>query len=58
VIEEPERTVNDDADVVPKSTAVVPVRFSPEMVTRVPPVDGPEEGRMRVTVGGGTMKMK
>ena len=58
VIEEPECTVKDDAGTVPKSTAVVPVRFSPEMVTRVPPVDGPEAGLMPVMVGGGTMKVK
>jgi hypothetical protein len=57
-MEEPERTVKDDAGLVPKSTAVAPVRFIPEMVTVVPPVDGPEVGLMPVRVGGGTMKVK
>ena len=58
VTEEFERTVNDDAGSVPKSTAVAPFRFTPEMVSLVPPVDGPEVGLMPVTLGGGTTNVK
>jgi hypothetical protein len=44
-------TVTPVAAVVPKSTAVAPVRFVPVMVTLVPPAVGPEVGLTPVTVG-------
>ena len=37
--------------VVPKSTAVAPVKAVPVMVTVVPPAAGPEVGLSPVTVG-------
>jgi hypothetical protein len=53
MIEVSEWTVNEDAAFVPKSTALTPVKFVPLMVTLVPPVSGPEFGRMVVTAGSG-----
>ena len=40
------------AGVEPKSTAVAPLRFVPEMVTVVPPAAGPVAGLTPDTVGG------
>ena len=37
--------------VVPKSTAVAPIRLVPVMVTEVPPAVVPEVGDIEVTVG-------
>ena len=39
------------AELVPKCTAVVPVRLVPVMVTTVPPPSGPATGATAVTVG-------
>jgi hypothetical protein len=39
---------------VPKVTEVAPERFVPVMLTNVPAVNGPDDGEMRVTVGGAT----
>ena len=44
-------TVKLDAGIVPKSTAVAPVKAVPVMVTRVPPAHGPKAGDRPVTVG-------
>ena len=44
-------TVKPVAAVVPKSTAVAPVRLVPVTVTVVPPACGPAVGLMAVTVG-------
>jgi hypothetical protein len=49
-----ESTVNDAAAVVPKATAVAPVKSVPVMVTEVPPAVGPALGATEVTVGGAT----
>ena len=46
-------TVNPAA-VLPKLTAVAPVRFVPVMVTNVPPTSGPLVGLIAVTVGAAT----
>ena len=46
-----ETTVKLLAAVVPKSTAVAPLRPVPVIVTRVPPARGPIAGLMLVTVG-------
>jgi len=51
LIERSETTMND-ADVLPKSTMVAPVKPLPVIVTFVPPATGPEGGLMPVTVGG------
>jgi hypothetical protein len=53
VIEVGEVTVKV-ALVVPKSTAVAPVKFVPVMLTEVPPAAAPETGLTAVTVGGVT----
>jgi hypothetical protein len=45
-------TVTLVAGVMPKSTAVAPVKLEPEMVTLVPPAVGPELGEIPVIVGG------
>ena len=42
------------AAVVPKSTAVAPVKPVPVIVTEVPPVKGPAAGLTPVTVGAAT----
>jgi hypothetical protein len=47
-----ELTLNVEADVAPKLTAVAPMKFVPVIVTGVPPVAGPLDGAMLVTVGG------
>ena len=47
-------TVTFVAAVVPKSTAVAPVKLVPVIVTRVPPVVGPLVGLRPVTVGAAT----
>lgn len=52
-----EFTVNVVAAVVPKFTAVAPVKSVPVMVTTVPPVVGPVAGDTIVTVGA-DVKMK
>ena len=44
-------TVKLVAAVVPKSTAVTPVKPVPVIVTNVPPTSGPAAGLMPVTVG-------
>ena len=49
-----ESTVKVVAGVVPKSTAVAPVKPVPVMVTEVPPAVGPEPGATEVTVGAAT----
>ncbi len=46
-----ESTVTVVAGVVPKSTAVAPVKSVPVMVTVVPPAVGPALGLTAVTVG-------
>jgi hypothetical protein len=51
VISVSETTVKEAAAVVPKSTAVAPVKVAPVMVTGVPPAVGPEMGATEVTVG-------
>lgn len=53
VIEVAEITVKV-ALVVPKWTAVAPVRLVPVMVTEVPPVLEPEVGLTEVTLGAAT----
>ena len=49
-----ETTVKLVAGVMPKSTAVAPVKAVPVIVTVVPPVTGPSVGLMLVTVGAAT----
>ena len=44
-------TVTFVAGVVPKSTAVAPVKLVPTIVTRVPPAAGPVDGFIPVTTG-------
>ena len=44
-------TVKPAAAVLPKLTAVEPVKFVPVIVTLVPPVAGPLAGLMEVTTG-------
>ena len=51
VIEVSLTTVKFVAGVVPKSTAVAPVKPVPVMVTNVPPDAGPDDGLMLVTTG-------
>ena len=54
VIEVSLTTVTFVAAVVPKSTAVAPVKPVPVIVTRVPPAAGPVVGLKPVTVGAAT----
>ena len=49
-----ETTVKPEAAVVPKWTAVAPVKLVPVMVTEVPPAVGPEVGATEPTVGAAT----
>ena len=49
-----ETTVKLEAAVVPKWTAVAPVKLVPVMVTEVPPAVGPEVGAIEPTVGAAT----
>ena len=49
-----EATVKPEAAVVPKWTAVAPVKLVPVMVTEVPPAVGPEVGATELTVGAAT----
>jgi hypothetical protein len=51
VIEVADATVKLLAAVVPKSTAVAPVKLVPLTVTVVPPLAGPEVGLIEVTDG-------
>ena len=46
--------VTSVAAVVPKSTAVAPVKLVPVIVTDVPPAVGPLVGLIAVTDGAGT----
>jgi hypothetical protein len=48
-----EATVNDVAAVVPKVTAVAPVKLVPVIVTEVPPASGPTAGVTLETAGTG-----
>jgi hypothetical protein len=48
-----ELTVKLEAALLPKSTAVAPLRLVPVMVTTVPPMLVPEVGLMPVTTGAG-----
>ena len=47
-------TLEKVAVVVPKCTAVTPIRLVPVTVTEVPPAAGPPVGLIPVTVGAGT----
>ena len=47
-------TVKPLANVAPKVTAVVPLKFAPVMMTVAPPVVGPEVGEMLLTTGAAT----
>ena len=49
-------TVKFVAAVVPKSTAVAPVKPVPVIVTNVPPAAGPLVGLRPVTVGAATCR--
>ena len=49
-----ETTITLVAAVVPKSTAVAPLKPVPVIVTDVPPADGPAAGLTAVTVGAAT----
>ena len=49
-----ELTVTLVAAIVPKSTAVAPVKPVPVIVTDVPPLVGPAAGLMPVTAGAAT----
>ena len=51
VIDVEEFTVKLVAAVVPKKTAVAPVKLVPVIVTDVPPATSPLVGEMMVTVG-------
>ena len=51
VIDVVELTVTGVAAVVPKSTAVTPVKLVPIMVTEFPPAGSPELGLTELTVG-------
>jgi hypothetical protein len=51
VIEESELTVKPAAPVVPKQTALAPVKPVPVMVTTVPPAVLPEVGLIVLTTG-------
>ena len=51
VMDVAETTVTLVAAVVPKSTAVAPVKLAPVMVTSVVPAVGPASGATLVTVG-------
>jgi len=48
-----ETTVNADAAVPPKVTAVAALKFDPAMLTIVPPAPGPDVGLIDVTAGAG-----
>ena len=48
---------SNDAAVPPNLTTVVPVKPVPVMVTLVPPVAGPLEGKIDAIAGGGRMKL-
>jgi hypothetical protein len=48
-----ETTVKETAAVVPKCTAVAPVKWTPVIVARVPPEIGPEVGETAWTAGTG-----
>jgi hypothetical protein len=48
-----ELTVKLEAALLPKSTAVAPLRLVPVMVTTVPPMLVPEVGLMPLTTGAG-----
>src|SRR5208337_422115 len=50
-----ELTTTFVAGVVPKSTAVAPVKPAPVIVSVVPPAKGPSVGLMPVTVGADTL---
>ena len=56
MIEVAELTVKAVAAVVPKLTAVAPVKSVPVMVTEVPPAVGPTVGLTPVTVGAGARR--
>ncbi len=47
-----EFTLKELAGMEPNSTAVVPVKLLPVMLTEVPPVVGPLDGLIPVTLGG------
>ncbi len=49
-----ESTLNEAAGVGPNVTLVAPVKLVPVTVTVVPPVVGPLDGLIAVTVGTGT----
>ena len=51
-------TVTSVAAVVPKSTAVAPVKPVPVIVTEVPPAVGPLFGLTPVTVGAATTQRR
>ena len=51
-------TVNEDATLDPKLTAVTPAKFVPVMDTFVAPATGPMLGAIAVTVGGLSEKVK
>jgi hypothetical protein len=53
VIDVSETTLNVVAGVLPKLTAVAPVKLVPVIVTTVPPAVGPLVGDRPVTVGAG-----
>jgi hypothetical protein len=50
-----ELTVKLEAALLPKSTAVAPLRLVPVMVTTVPPMLVPEVGLMPLTTGAGVV---
>jgi hypothetical protein len=51
VIDVSDKTLKVVAGMLPKLTAVAPVKFVPVIVTIVPPADGPLVGERPVTVG-------
>jgi hypothetical protein len=55
VIEVAELTVNEAAPLLPKLTAVAPVRLAPLILTLVPPVEDPRGGETLRTLGGGPL---
>jgi hypothetical protein len=56
VIDVAELTVNERAAVLPKLTAVAPVKFVPVIVTEVPPAVLPVVGLSPVTAGTGVLR--
>jgi hypothetical protein len=52
VIDVGELTWKLAAGAAPKSTAIVPLKPEPVMVTAVPPLEGPLGGETLVTAGG------